>query len=311
MSKLHILPVLSGSLLFLSVIAGCSRPHSGADPSELPDDVKPAASAIIADSATKFAAAINYPLERPYPLPNIKDSAEMVKYYPILVDDSLKTKVKDSPDSLWTEIGWRGWTLDDGSYLWIDAGKVYQVNYISKRENQLLDSLRNEEISSLDPSLRSGWVPVLCITDSVSGKIFRIDSDESVSPPQYRLAGYASDSDLSGLPTMVLYGIMDVEGSMGNRNYHFEDSIGNKADFSPDIVSEEDTVPELYLVSHGKLKNYKVKPGYWLEHIRKSNHNISTQPESADSTSVNDVETATDTPMSNQQSDIQQLDSIQ
>lgn len=284
MSKLHILPIFSGSLLILSIAAGCSRPKAETDHSNLPEDVKPAATAIITDSATKFAAAINYPLTRPYPLPDIKDSAEMVKYYPTLVDDSLKNKVKASPDSLWNMSSWRGWTLDDGSYLWIDSGKVYQINYVSKRENQLLDSLRTEEIASLDPSMRKGWIPVLCIVDSINEKIFRIDSDETVDPPQYRLAAYSSDTDLSGIPTMILYGTLDVEGTMETRFYHFEDSIGNQADYSPDIVSEEDTVPELNFMEHGKPKKYKVKPGYWLEQVRKHGRDNRNQ---SDSTTLN------------------------
>ncbi|MDE6076257.1 MAG: hypothetical protein K2G29_00875 [Muribaculaceae bacterium] len=291
MSKLHILPIFSGALIALSIAAGCSRADKKTDHTSLPDDVKPAATAIISDSATKFAAAINYPLERPYPLPDIKDSAEMVSYYPTLIDDSIKNIVNTSADSLWIEDGWRGWTLDDGSYMWIDSGKVYQINYVSKRENQLLDSLRNEEISSLEPSLRKGWIPVLCIVDSVSGRIFRIDSDESVTPPQYRLAGYAADSDLSGLPTLVLYGTLDMEGSMENRFYHFEDSVGNSADYSPDIVSEEDTMPEIQFSRHGKIDRYKVKRGYWLEHVKR-HHNDSTKRdaiEPADSIS-NDID---------------------
>ena len=272
MSKLHILPILSGSLIVLSLVAGCSSSDKKRIHDELPADVKPAANAIINDSASKFAAAITYPLERPYPLPDIMDSAEMVSYYPTLIDDSIKNIVTDSPDSLWTEDGWRGWTLDDGSYMWIDAGKVYQINYISKRENQLLDSLRNEEIATLDPSLRQGWIPVMCVIDSISGKIFRIDSDESITPPQYRLAGYSSEADLSGLPTLVLYGTLDTEGTMENRFYHFEDSVGNVADYSPDIVSDEDTVPEIQVSRKGRIHKYKVKRGYWLDHVKK-HHN--------------------------------------
>ncbi len=314
MSKLHILPILSGSLISLGVIAGCTRPQTAPDHSSLPDDVKPAATAIIADSASKFAATINYPLQRPYPLPDIIDSAQMVDYYPIMVDDSLKTMVKDSPDSLWNEAGWRGWTLDDGSYLWIDSGKVYQVNYISKRENQLLDSLRREEIASLDPSLRAGWIPVLCIIDSVDGKIFRIDSDETVTPPQYRLAGYSSGTDLSGIPTMVLYGTLDIDGSMANRFYHFEDSTGNKADFSPDIVSEEDTIPELYLVTRGKHKTYKVKPGYWLEHIHRTSKRESNLNGNSDYISIEEtggVIDSLDNKELSHQTDYIQPDSVQ
>ncbi len=270
-SNLHILPILSGTLLILSVASGCSKSKPSVDVSKLPEDVKPTASAIVADSAPQFASAVNYPLERPYPLPDIKDSAEMVRYYPTLIDDSIKSVVTQSPDSLWAEDGWRGWTLDQGEYFWIDAGKVYKVNYISRREKDILDSLRSEEISTLDPSLRKGWVPVLCIIDSTSGKIFRIDSDETITPPQYRLAGYSEDSDLSGLPSLVLYGNLDVDGTMETRLFHFEDSVGTQATYSPDIISEEDTVQEIQVLRHGKRHHYKVKPGYWLDQIRRRN----------------------------------------
>lgn len=268
-SKFKIFSIFSSSLLLISAAAGCSDSKKNVDHSGLPEDVKPAALAIITDSAQQFAAAVNYPLERPYPLQDIIDSAEMVKYYPTLVDDSLKNKVLFSPDSLWTENGWRGWTLDNGEYLWIDAGKVYQFNYISKREKVVLDSLRNEEITSLDPSLRKGWTPVLCIIDSIKGKIFRIDSDETGFAPNYRLAGYSTDMDLSGLPSIVLYGNVDMEGSMETRLYHFEDSIGNKADYSPDIISDEDTVQVIQIIRHGEKKRYKVKRGYWLEILKR------------------------------------------
>ncbi|MBD5298417.1 MAG: hypothetical protein HDS22_00355 [Bacteroides sp.] len=268
MSKLYTLPLIAGALVIVAAVGGCTRPKEEIDHDNLPEDVKEAAMAIIVDSPAKFASAVNYPLPRPYPLHDIKDSAEMVGYYNTLVDDSLKHKVKQTPDSLWQSVGWRGWTLDDGSYLWIDEGKVYQVNYLSKRENELLDSLRTEEISSLQPDMRPGWIPVLCIIDSVNNEIFRIDSDETLSPPQYRLAGYGSDADLSGTPSIVLYGNLDYEGSMAVRYYHFEDSIGNSADYSPDIVSEEDTIPEFELTHSGKVKKVKVRPGYWLDHIK-------------------------------------------
>lgn len=268
MSTLHILPIISCSLLAIATVGGCTRPKAEVDHNDLPEDVKEVAMAIMVDSPSAFASAVSYPLSRPYPLHDITDSVQMVSYYHTLVDDSLKQIVKETPDTMWQSLGWRGWTLDDGSYLWIDSGKVYQMNYLSKRENELLDSLRSEELETLDPHLRIGWIPVLCIFDSINGEIFRIDSDETVSPAQYRLAGYGKDADLSGAPSMLLYGNLDYEGSMDVRYYHFEDSIGNTADYSPDIISDEDTVPEIAFYSKGKIRRHKVKNAYWLEHYK-------------------------------------------
>lgn len=266
-SNLKILPLIAAAAIVASMAASCSRDRKqDTDHSQLPDEVKPVAMAIIDDKPETFAANINYPISRPYPLHDIRDSAQMVDYYPTLVDDSLRNVVQESPDSLWQQDGWRGWTLDPGSYLWIDGGMVYSIDYVSRRETHMLDSLRHAEIESLDPSMRKGWTPVICIVDTVSGALFRIDANDSVQPPLYRLAGYKSGTDLSGAPTLTLYGNLDEEGSMSNRFYHFRDSIGDSAEYTPDQV--DDSVPTMQINRKGKIKTYVVKPAYWLDHLR-------------------------------------------
>lgn len=266
-STRNILPLLLFAAVAASSLCGCSGKSDKKEVSHsnLPEDVKPVAIAILNDSPSEFASAVSYPVQRPYPLKNVNDSAEMVKYYNTLVDDSLKNKIKQSPDTLWQEEGWRGWTFDNGSYFWIDSGKVYEIGYVSKREAQMLDSLRHQEISTLEPSMRKGWIPVICVIDIAEGDVFRIDTDTVTEPPKYRLARYAPGTDLSGVPTIVLYGTLDTEGTMNNRYYHFSDSIGNDADYMPDL--EEDTVPTIEMRKNGLVKKYPVKPGYWLDTI--------------------------------------------
>jgi hypothetical protein len=270
-SKKYIISSLS-AFLFASVIAGCNgNSKKNTDHPNLPEEVKTVAIAILNDSPSQFASAVNYPIERPYPLRDVNDSAEMVKYYPTLIDDSLKNKVKESPDSLWQQEGWRGWTLDNGSLFWIDNGKIYSIDYVSEREKELLDSLRREEISTLEPTLRQGWVPVLCIVDSIDGIIFRIDSEENIDSSKMRLAGYEPHKSLSEMPTLLLYGGMNTEGSMNNRFYHFRDSIGNSAEYSPDVL-DNDTIPVIEVNHRGKHKKYKVKKGYWLDYTNARKH---------------------------------------
>lgn len=235
---------------------------------DLPKEVRGVAEAIENDSPSQFASAVTYPIERPYPLPDVKDSAEMVTYFNKIVDEPLKKAVKENPDTAWQQEGWRGWTLQNGSYFWIDEGKIYDITYISKRESQMLDSLQNLEIASLDPSMRKDWLPVACIVDSISGSIFRIDSRIDVDPPVYRLAGYSSDSDLSGTPSLILYGTLDLEGSMGNRYYRFADDDGTTAEYTPD-VSEDDEKPQIEIDRKGTSKRYNAKPAYWLDHVKK------------------------------------------
>lgn len=264
--KLHILPAAAGILAIGIVFSGCRQREREVRVDSLPEEVRPVAMAVMKDRPEDFARNVTYPIERPYPLHNINDSAAMVKYYPTLVDDSLKNVVRTTPDSLWREDGWQGWTLRDGQYFYIDGGKIYTVNYISYREKQLLDSLRRAEISTLDPSMRKGWTPVACVVDTASGSIFRIDSRLVGDSVDYRLAGYRKGTDLSSQPTIVLYGRMELDGSMGNRYYYFHDADGNKAEYSPDY-QPEDSIPSLELDRHGKATYYNAIPDYWLNHV--------------------------------------------
>lgn len=265
-TKQVILPLIAG--FGISILTPACTHDKKRDLSSLPEEVRPVAEAIIEDSPQKFAAAVSYPVERPYPLRNIKDSAEMVRYYPKIVDKKLKKAVSEAPDSVWQQAGWRGWTLGNGSYFYIDSGKIYEMGYLSDDENVMLDSLRDEEISTLEPSMRAGWTPVMCIIDTVSAAIFRIDAQDETNPPVYRLSGYADTTDLSATPNLVLYGHLALEGSMGNRFYEFTDSLGETtAYYSPDVISDEDE-PAIEVDRNGKARRYPAKPDYWLDHVK-------------------------------------------
>lgn len=266
-SLYSIIYIFLSAVVLYPVFISCRKEYN-TDPVQLPDEVRPVAMAIMEDSPDSFAAVVTYPLERPYPLRNIMNSSEMALYYSIMIDDSLKNMVKSSTDTIWNHQGWRGWTLADGSYMWIDNGKIYAFNYISGKESQMLDSLREMEISTLDPSLRQGWIPVLCVVDTIEGDIFRIDSDNLTDTPVYRLARYCAGDDLAGKPFMILYGSLDTEGTMGNRFYHFKDSTGNNAEYSPDMA-EEDSVTAFEMNHSGHPKRYHVVPTYWLDHVNK------------------------------------------
>ncbi|MDE6577759.1 MAG: hypothetical protein K2J82_03680 [Muribaculaceae bacterium] len=263
----YIFPLLTVLIFPLTGCNGNSGKSKISRP-DLPKEVRPVAEAIVNESPEEFASAVSYPIERPYPLKNVEDSASMVAYYPNLIDEPLKKAVTETPDSAWQQEGWRGWTLDNGSYFWIDEGKIYSMTYVSKKETQMLDSLQHLEISSLEPSLQPNWIPVACVVDSVSGAIFRIDTKADSEPAVYRLAGYSDGSDLSGAPTVVLYGSLELEGSMGNRFYHFSDENGTTALYTPDI-SDDEAVPEIEIDKKGKSKRYGARPAYWLDHVKK------------------------------------------
>ena len=255
------------SLALCLGITACSGKKNRVERPGLPPDARQVAEAILNNDSTQFADLMYYPIARPYPLHDVETKDEMISYYNTLVDEPLRQTVEQAPDSAWHEDGWRGMTLDDGRYLHIDDGRVYRIDYVSQRETELLDSLRTAELLTLEPSMRDGWVPVACAIDTVSDAVFRIDFKRDTEPQVYRLAGYATGTDLSGTPTIILYGTLELEGSMGNRFYHFSDQEGTTAEYEPDACSDDDN-PSIRIDTNGRERHYRAKPGYWLDHIR-------------------------------------------
>ncbi len=247
-------------------VAACSDKKSRIERPDLPPEVRPVAECILNDDSVEFAELMYYPIARPYPLRDVENKEAMTGYYSTLVDQNLKQTIAQAPDTAWHEDGWRGTTLDDGQYMHIDNGRVYSIEYVSQRESEMLDSLRTAELQTLSPALRDGWIPAACVVDTVNRVIFRIDLKRDTDPQVYRLAGYTAEDDLSGQPTLTLYGTLELEGSMGNRFYHFSDREGTTAEYQPDQCDSTD-VPGISIDRNGRRRTYRAKPGYWLDHI--------------------------------------------
>lgn len=237
----------------------------------LPVEVTEIVNAVVADDGKSFSTHVNYPLERPYPLKDINDEKEMQAYYNVMVDDSLKNVIAKSTNHDWSEEGWRGWTVKDGQYLWVD-GTVYEVNYLSAREKNMKDSLVRQEKASLPSALSKGWIPQWVMEDQEEGTVYRIDADSLVmvsasssrnGEGEYRLSVYLNGGDLRRHPERVVRGRRIMEGSMGNLNYYFDDQITkglpDSAEYMIEIYSETGT-PRIYHRLRKDMKGKKGKP---------------------------------------------------
>lgn len=260
------------SALFLAIIGslfttGCKGggKHSAlsgieADDS-IPAGVKRLVSLVASDDSVGFSKIVSYPLQRPYPLKDIEDEKEMQAYYHYLVDDSLRNAITHAGPSNWSEYGWRGWSLDDGRYVWIDDN-VYAVNYISRHERHMLDSLTRSEIASLAPELRSGWHPVMCLKNDSDGTVYRIDSvdsnhDGTPDGTGYRLAVYNPATDLHGVPDHLINGELTTEGTAGVATFAFVDDHGSRFEIEPD---SPDSGPVLFLPNDSTVS---LTRSYW------------------------------------------------
>ncbi|MDE6100920.1 MAG: hypothetical protein K2G01_07730 [Paramuribaculum sp.] len=229
----------------------------------IPQPVKSVVRAIAGNDSTAFSELVSYPLARPYPLHDIAGPEEMKGYFHILADDSLRNIITTATPADWSDLGWRGWTVDDGSYVWIDE-KLYDIPYISSKEQKLLDSLVAAETGSLAPELRPGWTPVLCLKAESGNRVMRIDENINTdSAPLYRLAVYESPSAMRSMPALLLTGYKTVEGSAGVTTYSFASPDGTKAVYQADIM--DDSAPAVIFTSpSGSDSTVAVGSAYWL-----------------------------------------------
>ena len=254
-------------------LVGCQKTRSGSEEAaailnsdSIPSDVKSVVRAIAENDSDSFAKLVNYPLERPYPLHDITDSEEMKAYYSTLVDDSMRNAVTRSHVSDWESDGWRGWTVSDGNYIWIDS-LVYDVNYVSKKEKREQKRLIDAEIASLPPELRKGgWKPERCIKGVNHRRVARIDSKtvQKADTNIYRIAVFDSITPASIHPSIVMQGYRAVEGTSETEYYIFSDGKGTRAIFETNIADS----PNSYLIitkPNAPAEELEMEKAYWQD----------------------------------------------
>lgn len=263
--------------ILLAVAAGVGLPGCGKSANarsavdaiekcdSLPSDVKLLVRAVADNDSSTFAKLVSYPLQRPYPLHDIMDAKEMTAYYSQLVDDSLRNIITRSTPDNWSEYGWRGWSLDDGRYIWLDEG-VYDVQYISQKEQKMIDSLTREEIRNIPPQIREGWKPILCLKNTADGSVYRVDvrtKDNPETGRHYRMAIYGPKANLHNLPTSLVEGVMEAEGSVGDLVYRFPTGDGKEYVLQPDATDSAN--PLLILPNDSTIELSKA---YWHELVK-------------------------------------------
>lgn len=279
MQMSRILHPLAGALTLLVALTGAvactGSKHTGRDPAasaveaiqhsdSLPGVVKQLVSAVDRSDPAAFSRLLDYPVLRPYPLHDIADARAMLTYYPVLVDDSLRMVLTTTPPQGWHEFGWRGWSLRDGQYLWADQA-IYSIDYVSRRERLMLDSLTRLEIGSLAPSLRGAWTPVACLRALDGTAIYRIDLAAGAHRgPAYRLCKFSSRAVMRLNPVQSMTGYLDSEGSAGITTYHFRARDGETVDYTPYPSDGSQTTLEVVLPG-GRDTSVAVAPAYWLD----------------------------------------------
>lgn len=210
--------------------------------------------------APGFASLCIYPIVRPYPLKDIEDSVAMVDYFPILIDYPLQQRMKEGKLNEWANYGWRGWSIGEDHPVWFDDG-VQFVDYMSQAESGLQKLLAREELRTLAPVYREGWTPVMTLIQTDGRSVIRIDSKGK----KYRMMRFDNTVDVSGNPSMFLFGSLREEGSAGSRMFEFVDSVGTKAEYSPDSEAADRI---FFSGPKVDMPEMNVRQGYWRDVVR-------------------------------------------
>lgn len=272
-ANIHILTLL---LILMSVpLAGCRKGDDSVkaaaeilNSDSIPGDVKSVVKAIAENDSDEFARLVSYPLARPYPLHDITNESEMRAYYSTLIDDSMRRMLTHSHVRDWGSDGWRGWTVGNGDYVWIDS-LVYDVNYVSPKEKREQKRLMDKEIASLPRRLRhGGWKPMTCLKGVHHTRVARIDSRhvQKGDSTQYRIAVFDSIVPQHIEPSMVMDGYLTSEGTSETEYYIFTDGKGTTAIYETNIADS----PNSYLIitrPNAPAEEMEMEKAYWEDLI--------------------------------------------
>lgn len=210
----------------------------------------------------KLDSIVSYPINRPYPIPPINNKQELKDRYSELFDDSLISVITSSNiKEDWSDVGWRGIMLHNGT-VWLDYdGRFIGTNYTSDKEKAIEEKWIEYEKSLLYPDLKKFKAPIHTIqTDKF---IVRVDLLEN---GKYRYASWSIDSDLSNKPDLVISnGKWTPDGSGGNHHYTFTNGeysyfiyVNNmRADETPPYNLEVTKNDKVILSQPAELKELK------------------------------------------------------
>ncbi|MGO4773698.1 hypothetical protein ACEN2I_18755 [Flavobacterium sp. W22_SRS_FK3] len=171
------------------------------------------------DKKEAVANMISYPFKREYPIPAIKNKAEFIKRYSEIFDISLKNEIiKSNPAKDWSEVGWRGIMLNQGT-IWIDTdGRLISINYQSKFEKDLKNKIIAADRENLHASIAKFKAPE-CILETSK---FRIRIDD-LGNDNYRYASWSLKKKMNEEPDLVISnGKWFQEGTGGNHRFEFK-----------------------------------------------------------------------------------------
>ena len=223
---------------------------------------------IIKGDCDALAAVTHFPIWRPYPEKDIANKEELKALFHVFFDDKIRRNLKRFTAADWEQVGWRGYMLNNGEYLWADDfGKLSTICYQSAALGKMRKSLYKEELQNIEEA--SGWIPEICFVAADSSIFIRIEDYDNAK----RLHLFFRDTTIQA-SNLIFNGAAVSEGSGGNISYLFPCDRDMSievwtASYSCEDETEIDHAiefPNYWLLPtefHNKL--VELKPAFWRE----------------------------------------------
>ena len=118
------------------------------------------------NDARQLSNFIAYPLKREYLIPDIKNSAEFIAWYPKMFDAPFRKKLAGYSDKIVFEHN-GAYGLVGGAFngdIWLyESGKIASINYLSAEESRLKETMTAKIKSGMHPSVRD-WTKNILIS---------------------------------------------------------------------------------------------------------------------------------------------------
>ena len=162
-----------------------------------------------------LASVTNFPIWRPYPEKEITNAQELKSQFHILFDDSIRRDLRNYTTEDWELMGWRGFMLNNGQYLWADEdGHLSYINYESSKLTAYREQLRKEEYQMLNEL--PGWTTGDCLVAVDSSVFLRLEEMDGVE----RLHIFTHDVN-PYRQHLVFNGTMESQGTCHNDVYWY------------------------------------------------------------------------------------------
>lgn len=173
---------------------------------------------------TKISSIINFPLNRSYPFPKIKNKEELKFHFDEVFDKNLIDAIANSKQEDWDYIRNNEIMFKDGD-IWINLNaRVIYVPYETEKETKIFNDLVLKQKKLIHPSINEFERPEnLFIIDSTK---FKIDLVSSSDERIYRLSIWNKNALMNKEPYLVIndgvYVPTDYTIQFTYNNYHYD-----------------------------------------------------------------------------------------